>query len=757
MLCCGFNPTCSWEASCSSRNCCETAGRDVKEGKGEIVEGTDRMDIALLREQYNWIKEKQKLQTQVVVFSQADDPAISSGQSLVNVFPVYQEMKNTPERKLFVSEGKMDLFVELERDPWRRHLGEHRQTNSIIPTDPNPTDSSSTSSSLTSLTDDHEKIYRDYNSYDDKVNNTSNRVLIMAELHIQAKLIHLLKQDKIQLWNPPYTTEDSDDGDQPLQELAVKYAPIVNFPVAEVASTLENIRTHAVKRGMGNKTYKETFVATLELLLPKEGRKDDKKKNYLETKLDVLAQDIMDKISKQYGLQYIKLILNGKTLTPERRLDEQNVKNNSKVMVLRVCKPESKKQLVEEEEKKKTKDESVQRTQKGFQILSERGNFYPQALILAMGFHEKGRALMKRKQYDAALSHLLQADDQFSKCGSMLLSTVDNYAVLQLDIVWCYRALEALSCLDDGKQRLQTAEDCFVKCYGEQQQRLLQIKGNTGGSEVLFLRLYLLQSLLSYLDGNEHQATQKLMKVEDLYGRLCLDPGKMTELMGLGFSEQEARLGLRACHGRVDEAALHITNRRQEKEEMKLREREKRRMRLEALATLRELGYSKSDSARALQQTNGDVDRAYGILLESSQMESAAVCNRDNMERPVDQSQVEQLLYLGFEPEVAEAALRLTGGDLQGATQLLLDNQGVLPPELLSPSPPSSLSEEPSTSESTGSVSQRDDPMDEDLVNELLEDIPRHEEDYLDLTLEEESEVIAQMKSYLQKSCGSSS
>ena len=37
----------------------------------------------------------------------------------------------------------------------------------------------------------------------------------------------------------------------------------------------------------------------------------------------------------------------------------------------------------------------------------------------------------------------------------------------------------------------------------------------------------------------------------------------MTQLMSLGFSEREARLGLRACQGDIQEAAMHITNRRQ--------------------------------------------------------------------------------------------------------------------------------------------------------------------------------------------------
>lgn len=66
-----------------------------------------------------------------------------------------------------------------------------------------------------------------------------------------------------------------------------------------------------------------------------------------------------------------------------------------------------------------------------------------------------------------------------SKCGSRLLSSVDNFAVLQLDIVWCYRALEALTCLDDARKRLQRAEDSFLQCYGQEQQRLLLIKVHT--------------------------------------------------------------------------------------------------------------------------------------------------------------------------------------------------------------------------------------------------------------------------------------
>ncbi|KAF4095507.1 hypothetical protein G5714_023110 [Onychostoma macrolepis] len=397
----------------------------------------------------------------------------------------------------------------------------------------------------------------------------------MEEKHMQSVLIALLRQDRVQLWTEPFISDQ-----QKIQELAQKYVSATEFTLEEVISTLESIRADTSRKDEGNKQFKETAVASLELHLPKT-TEIKKKKVQIKTKLDITTQELKKRISEEYGFKHFNLILTGKTLSPGKRLDEQNVKSNSKIMVLVVSSEQEKTEMLKNEEKTRQQDEGFQRTQKGFQILSERdGSEDPattpfleiadqkgnplqipdserKALILAMGFHEKGRALMKKRNHSAALSHLLQADEQFNKCNSALLKTVDNYAVLQLDVVWCYQALQQLDCLKDARERLERAEDCFKRCYGEQQSRLQQIKGHTGGEDVLFLRLYLLQSLLAYYDGNKNQALNKLRNVEELYGQLCLDPEKMLQLLALGFSEQEARLGLRACRGNVEEAEAH--------------------------------------------------------------------------------------------------------------------------------------------------------------------------------------------------------
>lgn len=65
-----------------------------------------------------------------------------------------------------------------------------------------------------------------------------------------------------------------------------------------------------------------------------------------------------------------------------------------------------------------------------------------EAIMKALAYCEKGKAAMKRKHYEEALVLFLEADQQFSTCTAKILESVDNYAFLNIDIVWCYLSLK---------------------------------------------------------------------------------------------------------------------------------------------------------------------------------------------------------------------------------------------------------------------------------------------------------------------------
>ena len=71
------------------------------------------------------------------------------------------------------------------------------------------------------------------------------------------------------------------------------------------------------------------------------------------------------------------------------------------------------------------------------------------ALVMAMSLHEKGRAAMKKANFELGLVLLLEASEEYDNCPAQILNTVDNYAILNLDIAWCYlRLISNLSGLD---------------------------------------------------------------------------------------------------------------------------------------------------------------------------------------------------------------------------------------------------------------------------------------------------------------------
>nr|XP_033787586.1 NEDD8 ultimate buster 1 isoform X2 [Geotrypetes seraphini] len=570
-----------------------------------------------------------------------------------------------------------------------------------------------------------------------------------------SRLTNILKENKIQLWNPPYTNETKEAGPE-LKELSQRYSSMLNCSLADTESALEEIRCKAIQRGKGNETFKATGIATLEIHLPVCLKKQ--KRNRLETKLNISGKELRSQIAQQYNLQepFIKILINKNQLNNEKTLEEQGVKHNMKVMVIEIkyTEEEAKKMAQEQDRMKKQQEESIEnikektkRTEKGLKILAERAETVDpettpyleianqtgrsltmppaekKALMLAMGYHEKGRAFLKRKDYVVALPLLLDADEHFCKCGTELLNSVDNYAVLQLDIVWCYFCLEQLDCLDDAGKKLDTAQKCFKKCYGENQERLVNIKANS------------------------------------LYQELFIDPAKVDSLLQLGFLPQEARLSLRACDGNVEYAASHIANTREEKAKIRKEEKKKRRARLDKINTLRSIGYSEHAASEALLQANGDLDHALQFLLANPSLLSLQSDDNPGTSDTlmIPQEYIDQLVYLGFCPEAAETALKFYEGNIELAAQTLVYHNGILPPQFLNQlkeHPPSKS--DSSGSEGTASTSSTaDEEKEVDLVKEILDDIPEHEEDYLDLTLEEEGHVIAKYLSYVDNKTSS--
>ncbi|XP_077006231.1 NEDD8 ultimate buster 1 [Tamandua tetradactyla] len=599
--------------------------------------------------------------------------------------------------------------------------------------------------------------------------------------YLQAKLTQFLREDRIQLWKPPYTDENKEVG-LALKDLAKKYSDKLEWCESEIEKIIEEIRCKAIERGTGNENYKTTGIATIEVFLPPRVRKD--RKNLLETRLHITGRELRSKIAETFGFQenYIKIVINKKQLQLAKTLEEQGVTHNVKAMVLELKQSEEdvKKtfQVEEEQNEAELKEKKIQRTKRGLEILAERAEMVVdpestpyldianqtgrsirippserKALMLAMGYHEKGRAFLKRKEYGIALPCLLDADKYFCECCRELLDTVDNYAVLQLDIVWCYFRLEQLECLDDAEKKLNLAQKCFKNCYGENHQRLVHIKGNCGKEKVLFLRLYLLQGIRNYHSGNGEEACEYLNKARQLFKELYIDPSKVHNLLQLGFTAQEARLGLRACDGNVDHAATHISNRREELAQIRKEEKEKRRHRLESINVLKGMGYSTHAAKQALHQANGNLDEALKVLLSNPHMWwlNNSDADTNNHQESPSQENIGHLVYMGFDAVAAEAALRVFRGNVQLAAQTLALNGGSLPPDLqLSVEDSSSTpSTSPSGSAGTSSASTDDD-METEAVNEILEDIPEHEEDYLDSTLEDEEIIIAEYLSYVE-------
>lgn len=266
--------------------------------------------------------------------------------------------------------------------------------------------------------------------------------------------------------------------------------------------------------------------------------------------------------------------------------------------------------------------------------------------MMALAIHEKGKAALKRNRFNEALYLLLEADKYYYHCSSDLLRTVDNYARLYLDIVWCYVKLKSADHLSDAARRLEVCEKKMTFNYGPEMSRVAAIKGELSVERCLLMRLHLMQAIVLYHQDNVSEAARaKFATVELELAALRVDDQKVIALVEMGFSDTEARIGLRESGGDPDGAVAHIYAKRQAKKEAR--------------------------ATGAKERVIAERCEATDTNKKKKKDRSGASGSREDVW--VNPKTLITLKDMGFDLKLAKAALKSTDNDLEQALELLQD------------------------------------------------------------------------------------
>ena len=308
-----------------------------------------------------------------------------------------------------------------------------------------------------------------------------------------------------------------------------------------------------------------------------------------------------------------------------------------------------------------------------------------------------------------------------------------------MDIAWCYLRVGNLTELPNAQDRLKECEANFKKTYGENLQRVIALKGTSSSEAVLLLRLHLLQAISSFISGFKNEAKILMEKASIEFQILNVPADALEEVVAQGFSDREARLALRAKKHVVPDAVRYIIESKKRKEEIAQEEaeRSKRRKKLGKtqdgswvnlgyLNTLGKMGYPEDLAGKALRHTNNDMNQAIDVMNDNPEL---LMDYLDEDEKKITKEMIESVANMGFDRDVAQAALTKCKGDVGKCVDMLTKN-----PEIMLDLMSKEIEEDKK-------IDQARKRMEEDLADE---------EDHLDLTLEEEGAYLEQYQKLLK-------
>lgn len=529
------------------------------------------------------------------------------------------------------------------------------------------------------------------------------------------KLRSKLNEERIKLWEPPYYVQNNGPSLKDIEKLAETWSVSLELPIATITEALVELQSHSLERLKANDEFKESGIATLRVRA--SATKEKTRVFNVQMKLSVAGHELSAAVAATLEIDetMVKLIHRGRIIKSQPTLEDQGVKNGTQLLALVLSdKPE----CIQEEdsmyaEMKKAREDALLLTEyvdedgpsddeHYMQLEDQAGNSVNvpaaerRSLLVGMALHEKGRTAIRAEQYHLALVLLLEADRHFNECNASILSGVDNPALLQLDIAWCYLALRSLAQAGDAAARLTRADTALARSYGRDMERVRAVKGNTANERTLLMRLHLLQGIVAYHQNRRAEAKRLLEKAEVELNSLKVDDSALASLMELGYTATEARLGLRAGHGDVAAAVHFINSTREERLERRRRAHNERIQRAlgkclngelvsgQFVEMLQGMGYVKKMAVLALKNSNNNVSEAVRLIQEHPELfaelstSESSDSSSSSTSSTVDTSLVEQLTNMGYNPRMARAALKQSRNVLEDAVEQLMANGGIV-------------------------------------------------------------------------------
>ncbi|XP_065364111.1 NEDD8 ultimate buster 1-like [Calliphora vicina] len=594
----------------------------------------------------------------------------------------------------------------------------------------------------------------------------------------------------IKLWLEPYYYDGVGCVEEEIEKLSSNFSQDLGMTKSNCKLALTELQEGALRKLASRKEFAETGLATFSV---RRINNQQGTQNIIEVKcaLKALGSELQTIVAKSLDIidpSRIKCISAGKIIDPERSLEIQNIKNNQQLMVIisevdRGVEQNQEDAMYDRIRKIKMDVESiVDSSRQLFEMEDQDGNpvFLPpaenRALLMALGYYEKARAAMKREHYDEALVLLLEADEKFITCNSKFLEAVDNYALVNLDIVWCYLCLKNVTQLPDAQRRLELCDKSFRRSYGDNLQRLITLKGNACPEKALIMRLHLLQGVVLFHQNRRNEAYEKFVTAETELGSLKVDDTLVVALVEMGYEPFEARLALRSCSGNVEQAINFIHERKEKLKESRKNSKKERQVHKNlasknndkdwvnprSVCTLVEMGYERDVVVEALKRCKNDVPKALDLL------QTGADELRHNLPpaATADDDILSQLKQLGFNEEMARMALETTENSLDNAIEFLMKLYGnetelVAAMDRMTAVAASVVANDnyggPSTSSGANSlITKALDKAQKEMeslkaYNRFTEEITDNEQDYLDLPLVQEEQFLAEYKRLLEQ------